>query len=374
MGVEGYAFSGRRTGIGRYAGQLLTAAAVLGRDVAAFSTVLFTHHHDRAAGADVDDLTAARIEIVRPSPVMSFGFQAAARLGVPVPFQVLGGGQDVMLFTNSRRYPTLRLPSMTIVYDLVHLMAPACVEPGFAKRLAARVDDAVRHSNRVGVISEAVANEMRTHYPDAADRLVLLRPGAPESMVAPSRGWRETLQRMGVDGDFVLHVGTVEARKNLGILVSAFRRVRAEQPTSLLLVGNLGWSHEAVLAAVDNSAGRVRHLAFVSDEELRALYAGARLLVFPSRYEGFGLPVLEAMTVGLPVACSDIPVLREVGGTAVTYFDPDDEESIAATLTSTLTDPGRLEAMAEAGRERAADFRWADSARTLVSTLRLLAT
>jgi glycosyltransferase involved in cell wall biosynthesis len=163
----------------------------------------------------------------------------------------------------------------------------------------------------------------------------------------------------------VLSVGTLEPRKNLDGLVAAWARLpdglRASH--TLALVGPRGWELDQVLAPIRGSSDDVRLVGYVSDEQLAALYAGCAAFCYPSLYEGFGLPVLEAMQQGAAVVCSSTSSLPEVGGDAVAYVDPRDPDDIARTLERVLTAPAERERLSQAARERAATFSWETTAR-----------
>ena len=154
-------------------------------------------------------------------------------------------------------------------------------------------------------------------------------------------------------------------RKNLVRALSAFERVHAEGLTEgWVVVGRPGWLYDDFFARMERSPARkaVRLLGYVPDEDLPALYAGAQALLFPSLYEGFGLPVLEAMACGTPVAASNASSVPEVGGDGVLYFDPTDPEEMAGVVARLLRENALREEMARRGQRQAARFSWARAA------------
>lgn len=193
--------------------------------------------------------------------------------------------------------------------------------------------------------------------PAAADPAYGPRP-APEVAAV--------LRRYALHPPYALYVGINKPSKNLGRLIEAWRRVRGEavdRSATLVLAGP--WDPRYPLALGEG----VRHLGMVPEEVLPALYTGARLFVFPSLWEGFGLPVLEAMACGVPVACSDIPALREVGGAAARFFDPREVTAMARVLAEAWAraeDP----AWRAACRARAAEFSWEETARRTLAAYR----
>ncbi len=171
-----------------------------------------------------------------------------------------------------------------------------------------------------------------------------------------------------------LFLGSVEPKKNLGLLLEALglaaeRGLRA----SLDIAGRAGWENELVRRAVDSRPelrDRVRFLGFVADAELPGLVASARALVLPSRFEGFGMPVVEAMAAGTPVLCSDRGSLPEVAGGAARHFHPDDAEGLAELLLELEQDAQLRQEMRQAGRRRADDFSWSRCARETLAAYR----
>jgi alpha-1,3-rhamnosyl/mannosyltransferase len=168
------------------------------------------------------------------------------------------------------------------------------------------------------------------------------------------------LQRLHVDGPFLLAVGSQEPRKNLGVLYAAMRQLEVQgRAIPLVLCGPLGIHG---FKPGDTLPSWLRLAGFVRDDELAALYARATALVFPSRYEGFGLPVLEAMTVGGVVICADASTLPEVGGDAALYFPPDDATHLTAQVLRLLDDASLHSHLARDGALQAAQYSWSRSA------------
>jgi alpha-1,3-rhamnosyl/mannosyltransferase len=174
---------------------------------------------------------------------------------------------------------------------------------------------------------------------------------------------RDTLSRHGLEVDgYSLFVGTIEPRKNIDTLLDAYCRlpmaVRTRWP--LILTGYHGWRNDAIHQRLETARreGWARYLGFVPSEELPLLFAGARLFTFPSLYEGFGLPVLEAMSSGVPVVCSNSSSLPEVAGDAALMCEPLDVEGLTALLQRGLEDESWRMTAIEQGLQHAAGFSW----------------
>jgi glycosyltransferase involved in cell wall biosynthesis len=168
------------------------------------------------------------------------------------------------------------------------------------------------------------------------------------------------LVRIGVEEPYVLTVGTLQPRKNLAAAVAAFERAAEGVPHTLVVAGARGWRDDAVVEMLQQRSvsPRIRVLGEVGDDQLVELYRGADCLLFPSLYEGFGFPVLEAMACGTPVVCADRTSLPEVAGDAAVLVDPDDTVAIASALAEVLSSPARRAELADAGLARVREFSW----------------
>lgn len=367
IGVDGFPVSGPRTGVGRYVAELIKAVAAHERVRVAMEWIGTT--------ADVTDLRVSGAEIRYPSRMLDKAFYAR-RIGPPLPYDVKIGKVDAMVFTRYVRFPMRQdVPVLSLVYDFSFVHAPETIDEGGAEALQGAVPALIAGSDYVGVISHAMARECLELFPGSREKLVVIEPGASTGLIeADATESLARIRELGLSPGYFLFVGSVEPRKNLLSLIRAISQlppdVSAARP--LVVAGGPGWKNEEVLRAIESLSGRVRHLPpFVSDATLKALYLHAAALVFPSRYEGFGLPILEAMHLGTPVLCSDIPVFREVAADAALYFDHADPDDIASTMTRFIEEQGPLrDAMVSEGRERASSYCWDASARRVVDVLR----
>jgi glycosyltransferase involved in cell wall biosynthesis len=269
---------------------------------------------------------------------------------------------DVYLTTDS--FPTawfLRVPSVLMLHDLIAFDRARMPNRRDALIQRATLPLALRRAAAVVCSSAATARDLAERFPRAAAAQVV--PLAAGERFVPDGPGRE--------GPYVLAVGTLEPRKNLPRLIAAYaglpEEVRAGRP--LLLAGAVGWDEEETLAAVAAHDGLVRRLGYVPEAELPALYRGADVVCYLSLYEGFGLPVLEAMSCGAAVLTSDRSALPEVGGDAVRYADPTDVESIRSGLAGLLADPPARAELGRRGAERAREFSWERTARETLAVL-----
>ena len=204
------------------------------------------------------------------------------------------------------------------------------------------------------------AEELISVFGIARERISVVPHAADEFLSVDRTVADALLQRLDVRGPFLLAVGSQEPRKNLGVLYAAMQHLDATGGSiPLVLCGPRGIHG---VKPGDATPRWLRHAGFVTDDELSALYSRATALVFPSKYEGFGLPVLEAMTAGGVVICSDASTMPEVGGDAVLYFNPDDPHALAAQITRLVENHDLRDALIKAGALQAAKYSWSRSA------------
>jgi glycosyltransferase involved in cell wall biosynthesis len=223
----------------------------------------------------------------------------------------------------------------------------------------------VRHAPRTMVVSDFSAREAQVCFGASAERLDVVSEGWQHFERAESDP--SVLTRHGLSSrGYVLAVSSPTSNKNFALVSRAMQALR-DLPLQFAVAGA---ADARVFAMEDGSAeGPVTRLGYVSDAELKTLYQNAMCFVFPSTYEGFGLPPLEAMALGCPVVVSRIEAVREVCGDAALYFDPGDANALAALLRRLFTARGELEQMRQRGRERAAEFSWSESARKSLASI-----
>jgi glycosyltransferase involved in cell wall biosynthesis len=279
-----------------------------------------------------------------------------------------GAGVLHNLFNTAPALPGV--PQVTTIHDLVYRTQMSANPLVLGQALL--VPLAARRSRRVIAVSRATKDDLVRGLRVPADRIDVV-PNGPGRDPAPSPASEDSLRERFDLGDrpLVLSVSAKLPHKNLGRLIEAVGRLEADPAPVLLVPGYpTGLERELREQAAALPADRVRFLGWVDDATLDGLYHAATCFVFPSLAEGFGLPVLEAMERGTPVACSDIPVLREIAGDAAHYFDPGDTRALVAALERLLEDDGLRRRLAEAGRERTSRFSWEQSARATLASYR----
>jgi glycosyltransferase involved in cell wall biosynthesis len=274
--------------------------------------------------------------------------------------------------------------SIVTIHDLGYLAFPETHT--FARRLELHLTTrwSTRAARQLIAISQATRNDLITHYSVAPEKIAVVYHGlgAQFHPITSAATINAVHARYGIRAPYFLYIGTVQPRKNLARLIDAFAQALragmtvphpggASGPPHLLLAGKKGWMTAAIeqRAAAAGVAGQVHFTGYVDDADLPALLSGALAFVFPSRYEGFGMPVLEAMACGTPVLTSSSSSLPEIAGDAALLVDPHDTDAIASGLTRLATEPALREQLRMRGLARAAQFTWE---RCAAATLRVL--
>jgi glycosyltransferase involved in cell wall biosynthesis len=264
-------------------------------------------------------------------------------------------------------------PSVVMVHDMQPWLFPQNFPPHYllATRLLVRMS--CRGAARVLTPSRAAADDLRRFCRVAPEKITPVHLGVNRIFfepIPPERR-RSALASLVPPGPFILTVSNSYPHKNLNALVRAFGLIEDRSECALVIAGPARRGEGALLAerARLKRPERVVRLRGIPFEALVALYQSAEVFALPSLYEGFGLPLIEAMAGGAPAACSDIPVFREVAAEAAAFFDPNSPEAIADALIALLEDAGRREELSRAGRHRAGAFTWEKAARETYAAL-----
>ncbi len=294
------------------------------------------------------------------------------RLRLPLPVELVTGNVDVLHAPDFSMPPALRTPRVVTIHDLAFLTHPECALPSLVDYLNRVVPRAVRAATRLIAVSQNTADDLVNYLGVERERISVIHLGIDPRFrrVEDQRVLRALDTRLGLEHPLALAVGTIEPRKNYERLIAAFARARREPggPRMLAICGRKGWLYEGTFAAVEQwgVGDGVRFLDNVSDSDLPALYSTADVVAMPSIYEGFGIPVTEAMACGTPVVCSTGGSLPEVAGDAALMVAPEDIAGLADALVKAVTDADARERLVARGLERARSFNWDEAARAHV--------
>ncbi len=374
IGIDARPLLVSRTGIGRYVAELVRALGALG---AGGDLLLYGDSwrpiQDAERVAEIVAQSGARL-CRRHLPGRLA--RLLGRFGRGVDLRL--GGVDVFHHTDLVFPPVARARTVVTVQDVVFDIDPSFHEPGFRRAVAPRLRAALEKASAVIVPSKETREQVAARYAVPAEKLHLVPHGA-EHVLAPGAAAasevEELLECAKVARPYILSVGTIEPRKNHVRLLAAFERLTSALPHTLVLAGGFGWlcaEARARIAALSRT-GRVVHFADLEDRFLPGLYQRADFTVYPSRYEGFGLPVLESMALGVPVVTTRGGALPEVGGDAAVYAGAEDEAALAEAMLRVAESAELRQRLAAAGKEQAAAFSWRRSAEAHAAIYRAVA-
>lgn len=279
---------------------------------------------------------------------------------------------DLTVFFNYVVPPRIRGKVITTVHDLTYLRYPETVDSRNLRRLKAGTKRSIEQSDRVLTVSEFSKREM-VELLGVSEEKISVVPNAA-SYTDELTDFEELRRKYAITGPYILYVGTIEPRKNLIRLIKAFELLKSEHklPHKLVLAGGSGWKNDEIFDAARSSpfSGDIIFTGYISGAEKNTLYKNASLFAFPSLYEGFGIPPLEAMHWGCPVVTADAASLPEVTGNASELVDPMSTESIADGIWRVLSDPAYADALTVNGKVRAKEYTWEASANRLTQICR----
>lgn len=317
------------------------------------------------------------------------------RIEMPVPsenwqYKIVGPrkfwtqiGLPLRLFTESRKPDVFFSPShyaprfspaptAISIMDLSYIHFPELFTKHDLYQLVNWTKYSAKNAKKIFTISNFSRDDIIKTYAKDAKSVVATYLGIKETQGSKikTQNMEELKKKFGINSQYILFVGTLQPRKNLAKLIEAFSLLK-EQNLELVVVGKKGWLWEDIFAAPEKFKveNRVKFLDFVRDEDLPSLYKNALCFVLPSLYEGFGLPVLEAMKFGCPAVISNVSSLPEVGGDAALYFDPQSADDIAQKMTSVIQDSKLREELIKKGYNQIKKFSWEKTAKETLKVL-----
>jgi glycosyltransferase involved in cell wall biosynthesis len=300
------------------------------------------------------------------------------RWNVEVPVEIfIKERVDFILFGNFLGYPSLRsTPSAPVVHDLTYLDLPDYVAPKNRSDLERFVPRQIERSSFVITVSEFSKDKISRTYELPQEKILVTPiPALPPDKYSPEE-CDEKLSELGIKKPFILFLGTVEPRKNIVSLIDAYEALpqKLKASYSLVIAGRIGWNCEQEIARLKQAKQDgldVIHVGYVDEVAKSVLYQKAELFSSASHYEGFGMPVLEAMSYQTACAVSNIQVFHEVAGKAGRYFDQSNPRDISRVLQDLLSDTAKRQLLAKQGKDRADSFNWETIAESLLARVHL---
>jgi glycosyltransferase involved in cell wall biosynthesis len=349
-----------RSGVGEYTHQLVRALIARGTDAAGAPlsvTVFSSSGRDRLID-DPELRGAQRVDLRIPVRLLNLAWH---RLGWPPVEALTGSPFDITHSMHPLIMPARAAAQVVTVHDLDFMQHPERTQAEIRRDYPALAAAHATRADQVIVVSRFTAGQVSRQLGVPDDRISVCSPGRPDWQPRPEE------PREG----YVLFFGTLEPRKNIGVLLDAYERLLAKGADAppLVLAGRATEQSQPWLERLSRPPlqGHVRHLGYVADDDRYGLYAGARLLVQASHEEGFGLPVLEAMTVGVPVIAARAGALPEVGGDAVVLVTPGDASELAEALHAMIINGSMRRACSAQGLREAERYDWTRTADATVT-------
>lgn len=288
--------------------------------------------------------------------------QAWKRISFP-PYPLFAGKADIYHFPNFILPPLKGAKSVVTVHDLSFLRHPETTEERNLAYLTSKIHDTVQRADAIITDSHFSAREIEELLRVPSEKIFPIHLGLNHSTrTASAEEVEKTKRELKLERPYLLTVGTLEPRKNIPFLIDVFEKMN-HPDLELIIAGMPGWKYEPILERMEQSSANIRYLRYVEEEHLVPLYAAAEMFVFPSIYEGFGFPPLEAMTCGTPVFSSAAGPLPEVLGNAAAFGTAFDADAWADEITALLNDTPRREQLRQNGYEQIKKFSWQQCAR-----------
>lgn len=363
LAIDGYeANVAHRVGIGRFGHELLGAIARLHERNPTFSEVR-VYLPDVPIGDMPKATDAWYYRVAKPKKFWTF-------VGLPLALSREKISADV-IFSPTHYIPRFTtMPKVMAIMDLSYLVYPELFRSVDLQKLTQWTAHSAAHASRIITISEFSKSAIIKAYRVDPQRVQVVYPGLGENKRTTHDMIDQVVQDT-IDGRYIVSVGTLQPRKNFSKLIEAFAML-SDRTIQLVIVGKKGWLYDEILEAPKKFgvSDRVKFLDYVTDNALPGLYQNAECFVLASLYEGFGLPVLEAMSYGVPVVVSQSSSLPEIAGEAGIYIDPQDTESITLGLTKALLEKGKERSKRIShGISRAKQFTWARAAGQVMEVL-----
>jgi len=362
IGIDGLPLTSRRTGVGHYTFELAHALALIAPDEQ-FSLISQSPFH------------ATVLAEIKTAPLLNLGLKNPATTlisrrwwAIGLPLYLKRAGIDLFHGTNYDVPLWNKRRNIITVHDLSIFSHPEKHKDDIGRRARRRLPIMIRSTARIITPTESVKREIVERFGTEPDKITVI-PEAARQAFRPAHlnETAETRRRLDIKNDFILFVGTIEPRKNLSTLVRAFAQVtrRTSRQLQLVIAGGQGWLMDDFHLLINEAGIRdfVRMTGYLDDEDLRALYSSCKVFVYPSLYEGFGLPPLEAMACGAPVIASRISALSETLEDSALFIDPTDVEAVAKTIVDLLENEEQRIRLASRGLKHAARFSWEKTAR-----------
>lgn len=365
IGVDLTAAVTQGGGIGRYTRELIQAVTAVDKEN---EYRFFSAKRPLPPPVANSIPTGSRITYIESPLADKWHYRVWYRLRLPIPVQLLTGQIDLFHSPDFVLPPVWpKVPTLLTVHDLSFLHYPNTFPDSLVSYLNQVVPWSIQRATHILADSEATKDDLVSLWQVPDEKVTVLLSGVTTDfeVVSDANKLLAIRQKYQLgENPYLLSVGTIQPRKNYQFLIRAFKKVAENFPHQLIISGGKGWLYDEMVAEIEaqDLRGRVKFIGFVDDADLPTLYSGTELFLFPSLYEGFGLPLLEAMACGVPVISSNSSSLPEVGAETAVYLSPHDSQAWSETMIELLNDPAKRERLSVKGLAHVKMFSWRKTA------------
>lgn len=365
--VEGTALYERKSGIGNYTKNLIEAAAIQTKHKK-FVIFSFSFFNKSTLPRPFLNIKNINYQYIKYFPGKLYAFLLNNNIA-PNINKLLNLKKGLFIFPNFIKWPTgKKNKSISFIYDLSFIKFPEYADPKTYRFLKSNINRTINESDRIITISNYSKKQIEKYNQNAKGKIDVVNPAIDHDIFYKKSEYEihKVLKKYGIKNKYILFIGNIEPRKNIiGILNSYnFLKDRIKSEYSLVLAGGGGWQNDEIKIKLNDMTNlNIVCPGYIDERDIPALYSGASLFIFPSYYEGWGMPVLEAMACGVPVITSDNSSLPEVAGNAAIMVDADETKKITSSIELVLSNNKIKKEMIIKGYSQAKKFSWEKSAK-----------
>jgi glycosyltransferase involved in cell wall biosynthesis len=365
--VEGTALYERKSGIGNYTKNLIEFSAKQNKRKT-FVIFSFLFFHKRPLPRPFLNIKNIKYQYIRYFPGKLYAFLLNNNIA-PNIGRLLNSKKSVYIFPNFIKWPIgNRNKSISFIYDLSFVQFPEYADPKTYDFLKSNINQTIDESNRIITISYSSKRQIEKYNKNAKGKIDVVNPAIDHGTFNRKSKYEidKVLKKYGIKNKYILFIGNIEPRKNITGILDSYSSLKEiiKSEYGLVLAGGGGWQNDKIeIKLKDMSNLNIVCPGYIDEEDMPALYSGASLFIFPSHYEGWGMPVLEAMACGVPVVTSNNSSLPEVAGDAAIMVDADDTKKITSSMELVLRNNKLKKEMIIKGYSQAKKFSWEKSAK-----------
>ena len=354
IGLEIAPILGQKTGIGWYTYKIIEKLAERKKNVYSGQIFNFLNRHKELKKYKLNEIEGFKIEenIFFPRSLFS-------RLNYIFSYNIFFKEKDIYHFFAFRIPKKIRGKVIITIHDMIYKIYPETTQIKNLDKFNKEITNSIKKSDKIIAVSEATKRDILNYFNIAEKKIEVIYPGVDNEIYESYVSKDNVLKKYKIKTKYILFLGTLEPRKNIVNIIKGFERTNLKN-IKLVIVGKKGWKYKEIFEVYENSPCKdsIQILDYIDEKDKIAMYKGAELFIFPSLYEGFGMPVLEAMAAGTPVITSNISSLPEVAGEAAILVNPYNIVEIAKAIENVIKNDRLKKEMIEKGLKQARKFTW----------------